>query len=254
MVAAVTPPKLSYMETHNTMKYAERAMEIELQGKKNMLNVNVHMYSALTEEYKQEVERLTRKLDRGETHNTALEAEVRELKDGPASVIASRHALLRAQETGSDGSGPTRRCVVDQFLFRFPNGSPHPRRHRRSGSADMVVVFAMSMAPSRIPAQSSAASDTFDVEDHDPAADAWKVSPNWSTDGQFSIPSQFQGTEYQQQKQPSASSEHGVKELLCPSSLPRPMSAVTPTSRTAFLLSKRGQQQLAGRLSQPRTE
>ncbi|KAH7978956.1 hypothetical protein HPB49_007533 [Dermacentor silvarum] len=110
MVAAVTPPKLSYMETYNTMKYAEGAMEIELQAKTTMLNVNVHMYSALTEEYKQEVEGLQRKLDGpGETENTALEAEVRELKDGLASVTASRDALLRAQETGSGGSTPATR-------------------------------------------------------------------------------------------------------------------------------------------------
>ncbi|KAH7979959.1 hypothetical protein HPB49_012195 [Dermacentor silvarum] len=60
MVAAVTPPKLSYMETYNTMKYAECVMEIELQAKKTMLNVNVHMYSALAEEYKQDVEAIQR--------------------------------------------------------------------------------------------------------------------------------------------------------------------------------------------------
>ncbi|KAH7978960.1 hypothetical protein HPB49_007537 [Dermacentor silvarum] len=98
MVAAVTPPKLSYMETYNTMKYAECVMEIELQAKKTMFNVNAHMYSALTEDYKQDVEALQRKLDSGETENTVLEAEVRELKDGLAS----------AQETGSGGSGPAR--------------------------------------------------------------------------------------------------------------------------------------------------
>ncbi|KAH7980231.1 hypothetical protein HPB49_013983 [Dermacentor silvarum] len=63
VVAAVTPLRLSYTETYNTMKCAERAMEIELQAKKTMFNVNVHMYSALTEEYKKEVEAIQRKLD-----------------------------------------------------------------------------------------------------------------------------------------------------------------------------------------------
>ncbi|KAH8030654.1 hypothetical protein HPB51_010588 [Rhipicephalus microplus] len=57
MIAAVSPSKLSYTDTHNTLKYAERAMKIELQAKKNVLNVNVHMsmYSSLIEEYKQKV-------------------------------------------------------------------------------------------------------------------------------------------------------------------------------------------------------
>lgn len=106
MIAAVSPSKLSYTETHNTLKYAERAMKIELQAKKNVLNVNVHMsmYSALIEEYKRKVEGLQRKLDKVEGEKSALEAEVLGLKDNLASVTASRDALLLKQENGG-GSG-----------------------------------------------------------------------------------------------------------------------------------------------------
>lgn len=109
MIAAVSPSKLSYTETHNTLKYAERAMKIELQAKKNVLNVNVHMsmYSALIEEYKQKVEGLQRKLDKVEKEKSELEAEVVELKESLAT--AHRDALLRGQQTGGGRIVPATR-------------------------------------------------------------------------------------------------------------------------------------------------
>lgn len=123
MIAAVTPSKLSYTDTHNTLKYAERAMKIELQAKKNVLNVNVHMtmYTALIDEYKQKVEGLQRKLDTVTTEKTALEAEVQELKDGLATMTASRDALLQARETGDGGCGP---ATCNDVLSTTPVLSP----------------------------------------------------------------------------------------------------------------------------------
>ncbi|KAH7979878.1 hypothetical protein HPB49_011755 [Dermacentor silvarum] len=183
MVAAVVPSNLSYTETYNTVKYAERAKKIKLQAKKNVLIVKVHMFmhSVLIDEYEQEVEGLQRKLENVVKEKTALKAEVGELKDGLGSVTTSRYALLPAQETGGGGSGPARLDgpldlasllhahdwrlattvrrklaalpsgnIEDLFegytgnttFFGFPNGTPHPRRHRRSGSAGMVTASA----------------------------------------------------------------------------------------------------------------
>ncbi|KAL1417753.1 hypothetical protein MTO96_026526 [Rhipicephalus appendiculatus] len=101
MIAAVSPSKLSYTDTHNTLKYAERAMKIELQAKKNVLNVNVHMsmYSSLIEEYKQKVEGLQRKLDKVEKEKSELEAEVVELKE--SLVTAHQDALLRGPQASA---------------------------------------------------------------------------------------------------------------------------------------------------------
>ncbi|XP_077493914.1 uncharacterized protein LOC144104654 [Amblyomma americanum] len=98
MIAAVTPSKLSYTDTYNTLKYAERAMKIELQAKKNIMNVNVHMsmYTALIEEYKQKVDGLQRKLDSTESEKAALVAKVQELEKSLESAVASRDALPRA--------------------------------------------------------------------------------------------------------------------------------------------------------------
>lgn len=97
MIAAVSPSKLSYTDTHNTLKYAERAMKIELQAKKNVLNVNVHMsmYSSLIEEYKQKVEGLQRTLDKVENEKSELKAEVVELK---AEVVELKQNLAMAQQ------------------------------------------------------------------------------------------------------------------------------------------------------------
>ncbi|KAH7932610.1 hypothetical protein HPB51_029198 [Rhipicephalus microplus] len=42
LIAAVSPSKLSYTDTHNTLKCGKRAINIELQTKKKVLNVNAH--------------------------------------------------------------------------------------------------------------------------------------------------------------------------------------------------------------------
>ncbi|KAH7931882.1 hypothetical protein HPB51_029664 [Rhipicephalus microplus] len=65
MIAAVSPSKLSYNDTHNTLKYAEQDMKIKQQAKKHVLNVNVlkPMYRSFIEEYKEKEEGLQRKLD-----------------------------------------------------------------------------------------------------------------------------------------------------------------------------------------------
>ncbi|XP_050047757.1 uncharacterized protein [Dermacentor andersoni] len=141
MIAAVAPSRASYTDTHNTLKYAERAMKIELQAKKNVLNVNVHMtmYTALIDEYKQKVEGLQRKLDKVETEKTALEAEVQQLKDGLAAVTASRDALLQARETGGGGCPETYKDV----LSTTPVLSPSAEIGRPSDSTMKYYVDAV---------------------------------------------------------------------------------------------------------------
>ncbi|KAH8030656.1 hypothetical protein HPB51_010590 [Rhipicephalus microplus] len=49
-------------------------------------------------------------------------------------------------------------CTGDVTFVRFPNGSPHPRRHRRSRSTD---VASTSASPSWSSMQSNAANETF---------------------------------------------------------------------------------------------
>ncbi|XP_070388342.1 uncharacterized protein [Dermacentor albipictus] len=131
MIAAVTPSKLSYIEACNSLKYAEWAMKIKLQPRKNTLNVNVHIsvYSALSEEYKEEAGCLHRKLEKAEAENTTLEAEVGDSKLGLALTTASRSGLLRVRETACGDSGQAR-CnnVMPKTPFLSPSadmGSPY---------------------------------------------------------------------------------------------------------------------------------
>ncbi|KAH7978575.1 hypothetical protein HPB49_005940 [Dermacentor silvarum] len=110
MIVAVTPSKVSYLEACNTLNYAERAVQMKPQANKNVLNANGHIsvYSALIEDYKEEVEGLQVTCEKTETENTAPETEVGELNNGLALMKASRNALLRAQETGGGDSGQAR--------------------------------------------------------------------------------------------------------------------------------------------------
>ncbi|KAH8033570.1 hypothetical protein HPB51_014350 [Rhipicephalus microplus] len=105
LMAFVSPSKLSYTDTHNTLKYAERAMKIELQAQKKVHNVNAHtpMYSSLVEEYKRKVEGLQRKLDKAENEKSKLEIQVVELKE---SLATAKDALLRDQHTDAGSIVP----------------------------------------------------------------------------------------------------------------------------------------------------
>ncbi|KAM4703061.1 kinesin-like protein KIF18B [Rhinophrynus dorsalis] len=64
MIAAISPSFLSYDDTYNTLKYANRAKEIKLSMKSNVINLDCHIskYAAVCEELKAEVAELKSKL------------------------------------------------------------------------------------------------------------------------------------------------------------------------------------------------
>ncbi|XP_040289495.1 kinesin-like protein KIF18B [Bufo bufo] len=64
MIAAISPSCLSYDDTYNTLKYANRAKEIKLSLKSNVINLDCHIskYAAVCEELKAEVAELKAKL------------------------------------------------------------------------------------------------------------------------------------------------------------------------------------------------
>ncbi|XP_077530584.1 uncharacterized protein LOC144142759 isoform X2 [Haemaphysalis longicornis] len=114
MIAAVSPSKLSFSETHNTLKYAERAMKIQLQAKKNILSVNVHMsmYSGLINDMKQKLECVQRKLEVSEGEKkvaqgkcATYEARVSELEAKLRESDARYEALVRACSAGGATAG-----------------------------------------------------------------------------------------------------------------------------------------------------
>ncbi|XP_053307932.1 kinesin-like protein KIF18B [Spea bombifrons] len=64
MIAAISPSSLSYDDTYNTLKYANRAKEIKLSLKSNVVNLDCHIskYAAVCEELRAEVAELRERL------------------------------------------------------------------------------------------------------------------------------------------------------------------------------------------------
>ncbi|XP_032621163.1 kinesin-like protein KIF18B, partial [Chelonoidis abingdonii] len=56
MIAAISPSALAYEDTYNTLKYANRAKEIKLSLKSNVLSLDCHItkYAAICEQLKAE--------------------------------------------------------------------------------------------------------------------------------------------------------------------------------------------------------
>ncbi|XP_072282251.1 kinesin-like protein KIF18B [Pyxicephalus adspersus] len=75
MIAAISPSSLSYDDTYNTLKYANRAKEIKLSLKSNVINLDCHIskYAAVCEELKAEVAELKAKLQYYENKESTLE-------------------------------------------------------------------------------------------------------------------------------------------------------------------------------------
>eukprot|EP00075_Anas_platyrhynchos_P012256 XP_027301509.1 kinesin-like protein KIF18B [Anas platyrhynchos] len=84
MIAAVSPSALAYEDTYNTLKYANRAKEIKLSLKSNVLSLDCHIskYAVICEQLKAEVADLRVKLRAYE--DTARDA----VKQPPAPLAA----------------------------------------------------------------------------------------------------------------------------------------------------------------------
>lgn len=83
MIAAISPSSLSYEDTYNTLKYADRAKMIKLDAKKNVVSVDLHvsMYGAALEEYKKKNDELTARLRASEEARKDLEERIAVLEE-----------------------------------------------------------------------------------------------------------------------------------------------------------------------------
>ncbi|XP_063156611.1 kinesin-like protein KIF18B [Candoia aspera] len=99
MIAAISPSTLSYEDTYNTLKYANRAKEIKLLIKPNVVSLNhsSSQYAAICEQLKAEVADLRGRL-------RAYEEKIPELKPCPALAPCSpeQTELSRPKETALD--------------------------------------------------------------------------------------------------------------------------------------------------------
>jgi kinesin family protein 18/19 len=62
MIANISPAMIHFEETHNTLKYANRAKQIRIAVEQNVVNVDYHIgqYVELIESLKKEVDTLKR--------------------------------------------------------------------------------------------------------------------------------------------------------------------------------------------------
>ena len=69
---------MTFEDTFNTLRYADRAKKIKINLKKNVLSVNFHVgqYAKIVEDLKSEVTQLKQKIITLELENEALKAQV----------------------------------------------------------------------------------------------------------------------------------------------------------------------------------
>ncbi|CAH3186205.1 unnamed protein product, partial [Porites evermanni] len=107
MIAAVSPSGLSYEDTYNTLKYADRAMNIKCKVVKNELTVDMHVsrYAKIVEELRLEISELKKKLFGYETvpptpkkfgdSNTQSQEEINRLSSSLKSIMKERMVVRR---------------------------------------------------------------------------------------------------------------------------------------------------------------
>ncbi|XP_048241459.1 kinesin-like protein KIF18A, partial [Haliotis rufescens] len=83
MIAAVSPSSMSYEDTYNTLKYADRAKHIRAMLKKNILNVDFHVsrYGQIVEDLRKEIGELKSRLqlyDEGKMGSSRRQSAVNE--------------------------------------------------------------------------------------------------------------------------------------------------------------------------------
>ncbi|XP_008291319.1 kinesin-like protein KIF18A isoform X2 [Stegastes partitus] len=109
MIANVSPSSKSYDDTHNTLKYANRAKEIKSSLKSNVVSLDSHIgqYAVICEKQRQEIVQLKQKLKEYETRSMApgasnmisshKQAELKRVSEALQQIFSSRAQIRREQ-------------------------------------------------------------------------------------------------------------------------------------------------------------
>uniref|UniRef100_A0A8D3E5J2 Kinesin-like protein n=1 Tax=Scophthalmus maximus TaxID=52904 RepID=A0A8D3E5J2_SCOMX len=106
MIANVSPSSKSYDDTHNTLKYANRAKEIKSSLKSNVVSLDSHIgqYAVICEKQRQEILQLKKKLKDYEeknmvpgTFNTISSQKQAEVSEALQQIFLSRTQIRREQ-------------------------------------------------------------------------------------------------------------------------------------------------------------
>uniref|UniRef100_A0A7N6B910 Kinesin-like protein n=1 Tax=Anabas testudineus TaxID=64144 RepID=A0A7N6B910_ANATE len=110
MIANVSPSSKSYDDTHNTLKYANRAKEIKSSLKSNVVSLDSHIgqYAVICEKQRQEILQLKQKLKQYEEKNAVpvvgfntitsqKQAEFKRMSETLQQIFSSRAQIRREQ-------------------------------------------------------------------------------------------------------------------------------------------------------------
>lgn len=99
MIAAISPSPLSYEDTLNTLKYANRAKNIKTNVTRNVVNVTYHIskYTRIIQDQKEEIEQLKIKLESSLKHSSPLKQSSPRLDHNThilREIIIEQHRIL----------------------------------------------------------------------------------------------------------------------------------------------------------------
>ncbi|XP_066484911.1 kinesin-like protein KIF18B [Tiliqua scincoides] len=131
MIAAISPSALSYEDTYNTLKYANRAKEIKLLMKSNVLSLDCHIsqYAAVCEQLKAEVADLRGRLRVYEENALMVNSHM------PALLVHSsleQDEILRLKEAGLGCDIPNVSDAETMTPLQLLKPNCSPSRSRKS--------------------------------------------------------------------------------------------------------------------------
>lgn len=94
MISNISPSSLTYEDTYNTLRYADRAKKIKINLKKNILSVDfqVGQYAKIVEDLKSQLQDVKQKLSSLEEENLALKTQL-ELDDSEKAAKPSANLV-----------------------------------------------------------------------------------------------------------------------------------------------------------------
>ena len=106
MIVNVSPSSLSYEETFNSLKYADRAKHIKTKLVKNVVNVDFHLsnYREIVKQLQKEVSELKEKLTATQGNNEEFDYSVAARIEGEANSIFDERSRLCKEMTEQDAS------------------------------------------------------------------------------------------------------------------------------------------------------
>ncbi|XP_043939286.1 kinesin-like protein KIF18A [Protopterus annectens] len=130
MIAAISPSAFSYDDTYNTLKYANRAKEIKLSVKSNVVSLDCHIskYAAVCEELRLEVSRLREKLKKYEENECIITLTPKaEKPSGDATVPPELQADVQENLTAVTNEVQTQlfKETSSPYPAHLPNKSVH---------------------------------------------------------------------------------------------------------------------------------